>query len=141
MILQKKLNANWMKKICKLCDRGWEIGAVYTRVIPTPISTNRIAQTIGNTILGGDKNGLLIVALYNSAPSFVSQPERAPTASVIIIQKVYVFHVRLFTFYHPNIKLCRCKLYIRNFSFQVQNKNGSSHKRTTVRLNFKFKIW
>ena len=63
MILQKKLKANWVKKRSKLRERALEAGDVYIRAAPIPISANRIPQTIGNTIAGGDSAGFSMVAL------------------------------------------------------------------------------
>ena len=63
MILQKKLKASWIRKSSKLRDRALDAGARYIRAAPIPIKANRMPQTIGNTILGGDSGGCSMVAL------------------------------------------------------------------------------
>ena len=49
---------------------------------------------MGNTIGGGDSGGLVMAALYCSAPFRVRKPDSAPTASESRIHTAYVFQVR-----------------------------------------------
>ena len=61
MILQKKLNASWSRKMLKARERPLEAGERYIRAIPIPIRANKIVQTMGNTIPGGESGGFMIV--------------------------------------------------------------------------------
>ena len=63
MMLQKKLNASCVPKSCKLRIRALDGGARQMRAALKPIKRNKIPQTIGNTILGGDKGGCVAVSL------------------------------------------------------------------------------
>ena len=61
MMLQKKLNASWSRKIPKARERSREAGEMYIRAAPTPIKANKMVQTMGNTIPGGESGGFMIV--------------------------------------------------------------------------------
>ena len=59
------------------------------RAAPVPISAKRMAQTMGKRRPGGESGGLTSIEPYDSILFRVSQPERAPTASVSRIQNRY----------------------------------------------------
>ena len=62
-------------------DNFLQAGDVSTRAALTPIRAKRIPHTMGNTMPGGESGGCTMVCSYCAAPSRVSQPDRAPTAS------------------------------------------------------------
>ena len=51
-----------------------------------PIRANKMPQTMGKTMAGGESGGWMMLSLYSLAPSRVSQPDRPPTASERRIQ-------------------------------------------------------
>jgi len=63
-----------------------------------PINTNKQVQTIGNTILGGLKNGLLIVVYHSLTELFVAIEPKKPTNKhkLILVVILSVFVVVLF---------------------------------------------
>lgn len=56
-----------------------------------PISAKSTVQTMGNTIPGGDSGGKTMLCAYCCAPSRVSQPDSAPTASASTTDTINTF--------------------------------------------------
>ena len=58
VILQKKLKASWAPKSASPRERSGDGGACQTLAALTPIRANRALQTMGKTMLGGERGGL-----------------------------------------------------------------------------------
>lgn len=62
MMLQRKFTANWRRNTPNARKRSEEDGARYTRAAPMPIRAKRMIQTMGNTMLGGERGGFSTTA-------------------------------------------------------------------------------
>lgn len=83
---QRKLTASCQRNSCRLLSRCCDGSDRAIFAAPTPIIAYRIVQTMGNSMAGGESGGFSMTSRYSSTLSRMSQPERAPVASAMMIQ-------------------------------------------------------